>query len=157
MLYSKDCIKYWLSTTAAAATTASTATAAPETIGASETVETIKTVKAVETEEEKAAKATAKTKTADLPGLITIILALIPRNRLVRMEITNIQHLKISLKIIHVHTSVNSNKLSPTKGNLEEQQKSNEISLNSSILRILSSSKYVPGWGIVTESNTQIY
>ncbi|MCM3394630.1 hypothetical protein M3651_19800 [Cytobacillus oceanisediminis] len=44
-----------------------------------------------------------------------------------------------------------------TKGNHEEQQKSIVISLNSSILRILSSSKYVPGWGIVTESNTQIY
>ncbi|MGV3263571.1 hypothetical protein [Cytobacillus pseudoceanisediminis] len=111
MQYSKDCfIDSWLSTTAAAATTASAATAAPKTIRASETVETIKTVKAVETEEEKAAKAAAKTKT-DLPGLIIIILALIPWNRLVRMEITNIQHLKISLKIIHVHTSININKL----------------------------------------------
>ncbi|MBN8203399.1 MULTISPECIES: hypothetical protein [Bacillaceae] len=39
------------------------------------------------------------------------------------------------------------------KGHNEEHQKSIMIL---SVLRILSSSKYVSGWGIVTESNTHI-
>jgi hypothetical protein len=140
--------------TAAAAIT--TATAAPKTVRAAKT---IKTVKAAEAEKEKAAKATAKStaKTTALPCLIHIVLVLIPRNRLVRMEITNIQHLKISLEIIHVHTSVFFNKLCQQheRGHNEEHLKSTVM--NPSILRRLSSSKYVLQWGIVTELNTHIY
>ncbi len=86
---------------------AATATAAPATAAsASKTVrapETIKAVKAAEAEKEKTAKAAAKP--AALPSLIHIVLVLIPRNGLVRMEITNIQHLKFVLEIIHDHTS----------------------------------------------------
>jgi hypothetical protein len=149
-----------LVTAAAASATASatitTATAAPKTVRAAKT---IKTVKAAEAEKEKAAKTTAisTAKTAALPCLIHIVLVLIPRNRLVRMEITNIQHLKISLEIIHVHTSVFFNKLCQQheRGHNEEHQKSTVM--NPSILRRLSSSKYVLRWGIVTESNTHIY
>ncbi|MGM7636610.1 hypothetical protein [Bacillus sp. Hm123] len=85
--------------------TATAATATTTTIAATtkaiRTTETIKAVRATKTIEAiKAIKTAKATKTAEKNSKLAILM--IPRDSLIRLKISNIQHLKIILEIIHI-------------------------------------------------------